>query len=1091
MLASGKSFSLFLLFGLTAMPSLLPGQGTITSVTGASPAGPVTGITANSPLDGFTLSLNGNFNSSAVAEVHWVNTASSQPDTCFSNNPSLCVNTDGPAGPLGEVTSTQVTLTIPNYLFSGSVTTRQTVQVYESEISGASVVDSNRVNFYINPQPSPANYTLPDGTVGVLYTSPIETGGTGPYTTPSTPSYGSLPPGTLLQNNADNSSLVLAGTPTTAGNYYYFQATVTDAWGNVDPYSTHSLSIFPMPVITPPLMPSAVAAGTPSVTIAITGQGFVQPLTGEVQRAGSGVTWTAGGTTVDLQATVNSDTQILATVPYQLLLTPGIAAIQVIQPNGTQSNAAPFTVSGPVISSLAPQSVVAGSGSFILTVNGGYFLGLGPGSGSPVVEFVNTPLSTTFVNANTLTAIVPANLLTASGNFAVRVVNPGGLSSAPFTFSILSPIPPLQMSGTAPNGTVGLPYAAGFSASGGTPGYQFSIAGGSLPPGLTLATNGNLTGTPTQAGQFKFTVQVADSTGANTSLGFVVTIAPPPLVLSGSLGDTALGTAVNAKFSATGGVPPYSFSVAGALPSGTSFSNATITGTTNSPGTFVFTISVTDSASTTVSKVFTVKVAVGPLALTGGLGDGQVNVAYAGQVGATGGLPPYSFSASGLPPGVSLSSSGAAGGTPTTSGTFSAIVTVTDSAGSHTSQTFTVNVAGAPLSITTAALSDGSVGTPYAASLAATGGVPPYSWSFSGLPDGVTGSAGGALNGAPTATGTFQVTASVSDSKGAKASRSYTVNIAIAPLSITSTSLPGGTVGVPVSGSVSAAGGVPPYQWSAAGLPAGVSLSAGGVLSGTPTAPGTFSVSLTATDSKGAPASKTLSMTVALPGSPSVTFGSLPASTNPASQPTVTIGLGNTFPADVVANLAMTFAPDSGPDDPSVQFSTGGRTAQEIIPAGSTVSPAQVGVQTGTVAGLITITAHLTAAGQDITGTPIPTITIRVNATAPVISTVTATRNSTGLTVTVVGFASSREMAQAIFQFTAAAGTTLTSSSVTVPVDAIFGQWYQSSASAAFGSQFTYTQPFTVPGGAQSIVSVSVTLVSKVGSSNAVSATLQ
>ncbi len=1088
MLALGKSFRLLLLCGLAATPSLLLGQGTITSATGASPAGPVNGITAGSALDTFTLTLQGTFNTAAVSEVRWVNTTSGV-NACFSNKSPSCSGFDSPNGPLDEVTSSQITLTIPYYLFSGSVTSRQTVQIYESDTSGQNLVNSNTVNFYVNPPPTPGDYALQDGTVGAVYTSQtIENGGTGPYTTSI--SYGSVPPGTALQNSAGNTNLVLTGTPTTPGDYF-FQTLVTDAWGNQDSNSSHALTIFPMPVITPPVMPSAVAAGSPTVTIAITGQGFVLPQMGEVQRPGSGVTWTQGSSTVDLPATVISDTQIEATVSYQFLAAPGVAAIQVIQPSGTRSNAAPFTVSGPVISSISPSSVAAGIGSLTLTVSGGYFLGLGPGSGSPVVLFGSTPLSTTFVNASTLTAVVPASQLANVGNVPVYVVNPGGLSSAPVTFSILTPIPPLEISGTAPNGTVGVAYAASFSASGGTPGYRFSIAGGNLPSGLTLSANGNLTGTPTQAGQFKFTVQVTDSAGATTSSGFVVTILPPPLVLSGAAGDVAVGTPVSVKFTATGGVPPYAFSAAGALPSGTSFSNATIAGTANTPGTFVFTISVTDSAGTIVSKTFTVKVTVGPLALSGTLGDGQLTVAYSGQVGATGGLPPYSFSASGLPAGVSLAPDGMAGGTPTATGTFSVTVTVTDSAGSHASQGFTVNITGAPLTITTASLGDGSLGTPYSENLSATGGTPPYSWTFSGLPDGVTGSATGSLSGTPTTVGTFQVAASVSDSKGAKATRSYTVNIAIAPLSVTSTSLPGATVGAGVSGSVSAAGGVPPYQWSAAGLPTGVSLSSGGVLSGAPTTPGTFPVTLTVTDSKGTSAGKTLSMTVALPASPGVTFSGLPATSNPAIQPTVTIGLGTTYPVDVVVSLTMTFAPDSGPDDPSVQFSTGGRTAQEIVPAGSTASLTGIGVQTGTVAGLITISAHLTAAGQDITGTPVPTTTIRVNATAPVISSVTATRNSTGFTVTVVGFASSREMTQAVFQFTAAAGTTLTAGSVTVPVDTIFGQWYQNPASAAFGSQFTYTQPFTVAGGAQAIVSVSVTLVSKAGSSTAVSATLQ
>ena len=148
-------------------------------------------------------------------------------------------------------------------------------------------------------------------------------------------------------------------------------------------------------------------------------------------------------------------------------------------------------------------------------------------------------------------------------------------------------------------------------------------------------------------------------------------------------------------------------------------------------------------------------------------------------------------------------------------------------------------------------------------------------------------------------------------------------------------------------------------------------------------------------------------------------------------------------------------------------------------------------LQTGTVAGTITITARLSAATQDVTPTPIPTRTIRITATSPVLQSVTATRNSTGFTVAITGFSSSRELQQAVFTFTAAAGTNLQASTVTIPVDALFSQYYQSTASAPFGSQFTLTQPFTVQGGTTGIVSVSVTLSNRVGTSAAVSANLQ
>jgi hypothetical protein len=330
----------------------------------------------------------------------------------------------------------------------------------------------------------------------------------------------------------------------------------------------------------------------------------------------------------------------------------------------------------------------------------------------------------------------------------------------------------------------------------------------------------------------------------------------------------------------------------------------------------------------------------------------------------------------------------------------------------------------------------------------------------------------------------------VTDSKGTVARRTLSLIVEAPPLSITTGSLPPGTVGAAYSASVAAAGGIPPYTFSAGGLPGGLSMGSGGAISGTVTAPGTFSVAVTVRDSLGTSASRSLSLAVALPATPPISFTGLPNTANPATQPVVTVGLGTVFPVNVTVTLTLGFAPDSGADDPTVQFSSGGRSAQIVIPAGSTAAP-NLALQTGTVAGVITITARLTAATQDITPTPIPTQTIRIAATAPVLQTVTATRNSTGFSVVITGFASTRDLTQAVFTFTAAAGTNLQTTTLTVPIDAIFAQYYQSAASAPFGSQFVLTQPFNVQGGTTGIVSVSVTLTSRVGTSNAVSANLQ
>jgi hypothetical protein len=618
---------------------------------------------------------------------------------------------------------------------------------------------------------------------------------------------------------------------------------------------------------------------------------------------------------------------------------------------------------------------------------------------------------------------------------------------------------------------------------------------GSLPAGLSLSSNGALSGIPTKPGDYRFTVQVTDSRGTTSSAGFLLTIKAPPLVITTPpFADTPVGTSFNTQFTATGGIPPYVWGASGSVPAGTTFnSSGTLSGTANSIGTFQFTIQVTDSVGTVTLKAYSINITKRPLTISGSAGNGQVGVPYSAQFGATGGQTPYTFSASGLPAGLSFSGTSITGTpAPGSEGTYTVTVTVTDAAGAKATASSNVTITPAALQITTASLPNGTIGASYSASVSASGGVPPYTFSASGLPPGVSMSSGGAISGtipATTAPGTFAVTATVTDSKGTSASRSYNLMVGLAPLLITGISNNAAMVGSPFSASVTALGGVPPYTWSGSGP--GVTVSAGGAITGTFTAPGTVSVTVSVKDSAGTAVSEGFQINVRLPVPPSSSLGGLPGTANPASQSMLQATLGAPYPVDVILTLTMTFTPDSGPDDPAVQFSTGGRTAQITVPAGGTVGTSSVGLQTGTVAGTITITTQMQASGQNITPTPAPQQTVRINAGAPVIRSVTATRSTGTFTVTVVGYATDRELTQAVFQFTAASGSNLQTSSVTIPVDQLFAAWYGSAASAQYGSQFTLTQPFTVQGDPAAVVSVSVTLTNKIGNSTPVSATLQ
>ena len=173
------------------------------------------------------------------------------------------------------------------------------------------------------------------------------------------------------------------------------------------------------------------------------------------------------------------------------------------------------------------------------------------------------------------------------------------------------------------------------------------------------------------------------------------------------------------------------------------------------------------------------------------------------------------------------------------------------------------------LVVTTGSLTNGTVGTSYSQTLTATGGISPYTWAITSgtLPAGLSLSSGGVISGTPTTTGgpgslTFRVT----DTASATATKSISITINNSTLSITASSLPNATVGIAYSQTLTATGGTSPYTWSIASgsLPAGLTLSSTGVISGnTTTEGGPVSITFKVTDRTGANATKIIPITVA------------------------------------------------------------------------------------------------------------------------------------------------------------------------------------------------------------------------------------
>jgi uncharacterized protein (TIGR03437 family) len=256
-----------------------------------------------------------------------------------------------------------------------------------------------------------------------------------------------------------------------------------------------------------------------------------------------------------------------------------------------------------------------------------------------------------------------------------------------------------------------------------------------------------------------------------------------------------------------------------------------------------------------------------------------LNSNYFYQLTASG-QPPFTWGIftdtggpSALPPGLNLDSkSGIISGVPTQTGIFNVTIQVSDTAQQFATKPFMLTVVAPPPVFTTAFLPDGVVGTSYSQKIGATSGTPPYTFSqqgspfnpSAGLPPGLVMDTGGNIAGTPTTQGTYTFTVVVTDSAGASASRSFTINIVLPLTIVTNSPLPSGTVAVYYSQTITASGGTSPYQFSVTkgALPSGFTLTADGSLTGTPSQPGTFSFTVQVTDAAKLTATKDFQLNI-------------------------------------------------------------------------------------------------------------------------------------------------------------------------------------------------------------------------------------
>jgi hypothetical protein len=488
-----------------------------------------------------------------------------------------------------------------------------------------------------------------------------------------------------------------------------------------------------------------------------------------------------------------------------------------------------------------------------------------------------------------------------SNTFFVKAVIAGAVSftgttgitigTPPPQMSIDLPVPP-------PSWTAGIPYPPNIKAnvSGGSGGYTWTVTG--LPTGLSFSATTHLisgTPSPTDLGLFSPQIKVVDSDGdvAIVTFSFTISAAPsitgPATLPSGDVGRDYPPPSTTAVMTEMGGTSPYTWSATGLPHNVQMLPSGAISSPPNTPpdvtGTFNPTITLTDAAGATDTKTYTGLTINALPAITAPSGSslppwttGQPN--YSQPITVTGGTGPYVWQLSGAPPGLTINTSGFITGTPTGPQDYTMVVTATDAVGVAASKTYTLTI-NPGLAICGPPPPPGEINVPYSATFTACSGTPPYAWSSTGvLPPGLTltpGPTTATISGTPTVKGTYSVTLQLTDSGGGTAAQTYSIVINPPP-SINATTLPSWTNGQDYGNSkttMSGAGGLTPYTWSATGLPPGLNIGpSSGSITGSPTATGTYSGTITLTDAAGIQA--TQPFTVTINALPSISTTTLP-----------------------------------------------------------------------------------------------------------------------------------------------------------------------------------------------------------------------